>query len=439
MIADPFTDPEGMKRDSGQASLEYAAVAFLVSLVLTGAVAITSGGLGQAVEASIRRGICEVSQGRCTRVHAAGLPPDLEVCPVARHLGNQQFSLEAGVVRLAAQLGLTVERMSDGRVRVSFVDGGTAGVGTAVGAHLRVGVWTAKGEAAVDVGAALTAGRVWVLPNAASAKRFVSRFGAAQKVGGRLRIELAKACPLCFALVGKPEGPPAPDEHWISGGLLVRGAVGLGAGPVGLKLEAVLRGALGRRVTRAGTTWFMRVDDRLIGSIDAMGRGLDGQVDSNAVISLETDRSGKPVRLKLLRESKFSVRNGLRLPSRLRNLIGHGGAGNGQAIDSESSLDLLTGSDRAAAADFLGSVGSLDLQAVLESGARLGKALDDHGVRTVRTWRLRRSQTGIGAGAALGLRLGADAFSATEDQQLVSVDSKLPGLDWLPRADCLLV
>jgi len=60
-------------------------------------------------------------------------------------------------------------------------------------------------------------------------------------------------------------------------------------------------------------------------------------------------------------------------------------------------------------------------------------------VRTVRTWRLRRSQTGIGAGAALGLRLGADAFSATEDQQLVSVDSKLPGLDWLPRADCLLV
>jgi Flp pilus assembly pilin Flp len=117
-----------MRKDQGQAAVEYIAIVLLVALVLSAAVALTSGGLGTAVEASIRRGICAVTSDRCPRLVAASIPSDLEACPLARKMGNQQLSLDVGIVRLAAQLGLTVEHMSDGKVRVSFADGGKSGL-----------------------------------------------------------------------------------------------------------------------------------------------------------------------------------------------------------------------------------------------------------------------------------------------------------------------
>ena len=428
-----------MRGERGQASVEYIAIAGLVAVVLGSAVAITSGGLGTAVEASIRRGICTVTSSSCPRLHAASLPSDLETCPLARKTGNQQLALDIGVVRLAAQLGLTIERMSDGKVRVSFTDGGRAGAGTAVGAHLQVGKWGGRAEATVDAGAAVTAGRVWVLKDSKAAERFIAKFADSQKLDGKLRQGIEKICSLCGELVGAPSAAPPPDERWISGGLGVGATLGLGVGPVSGKVDATLRAAIGRRTSRTGTTWFSRVDARMLGEIDAFGGGLDGQADASGIASLELDKAGRPVRLKVVREGKISTREGLRLPVRLKNLIGDTRTGRGHAIESESVLELRTQADRDAALAFLAAVRTVDPVTAFDAANRLRHALDDHGQRTVRRWKLSRRVSGLGVGAALGIRLGMDASSSTDDQRLASVASSVGHLGWLPRADCLAV
>jgi hypothetical protein len=173
--------------------------------------------------------------------------------------------------------------------------------------------------------------------------------------------------------------------------------------------------------------------------VDLFGGGLDAQLDANALASLETDLSGVPKRLKIFKESKLSTRRGFRLPTKLRQVIGDSRAGDGQVIDNEVTLELVSASDRAAAVDMLTALRGLDPAGLLEARGRLSAALAERGARTVRRWRLSRRVTGVGAGGALGVRLGADASSATDDQRLISVATQLPGLGWLPRADCLPV
>ncbi|MEI7888812.1 MAG: hypothetical protein WCI34_00760, partial [Actinomycetes bacterium] len=137
------------------------------------------------------------------------------------------------------------------------------------------------------------------------------------------------------------------------------------------------------------------------------------------------------------KESKFSARQGFRLPTKLRQVIGDSRAGTGEVTDSEVTLELVSDADRAAALDLLAAGRAMDPGALLNASGRLASALDQRGAKTVRRWRLSRRVTGVGAGGALGLRLGVDASSSTEDQRLSSVATQLPGLGWLPRADCL--
>ncbi len=161
-------------------------VTALVGIALASAAALTSGGLGTALERSLARGVCLVTGERCAAVSAATIPTDLEPCPLERREQIGDLSLDVGVVRLAARLGLSLVRSSDGKVRVSFADEGRVGVGAAVGAHIQVGRLGGTAEASVDGGLALTAGRVWLLPNRAAAERFVARFGDSQRLAGRL-------------------------------------------------------------------------------------------------------------------------------------------------------------------------------------------------------------------------------------------------------------
>jgi hypothetical protein len=428
-----------MREDRGQATVEYLALVLLVGVVLGSAVALTSGGIGRAVEASIRRGICEVTSEQCPRLVAASIPSDLEACPLARKTGNQQLSLDIGIVRLAAQLGLTVEQMSDGKVRVSFADGGKAGLGVAVGAHVHLGQWGGKAEASADAGVAVTAGRVWVLPDPAAGERFIQRFGESQRLTGRVKNAIGSVCPLCRTVVGGTSGPPAPDERWYSGGLAVGSTAAIGMGPLSARLDATLRAALGRRMSKAGTTWFTRVDSRLLGSVDALGVGVEGLADANGVASLEIDPNGQLTRLKITREGRIASRMGMRLPVRLRKLLGDTRSAQGSAVESETVLELRTEADRDAALRFLGALSSLDPHAGHSAVASLRESVEANGQRTVRRWRLSRRAAGLGAGAALGVRLGMDASSSTDDQRLTSVASKVGQLGWLPRADCLAV
>jgi len=405
--------------------------------VLMAAVALTSGGIGLQLESAIQRGICLVTGGHCPRMPVATVPSDLAPCPMLRTDSQHDLSLDVGFVRLAGRIGLSIERASDGTVRVSFADGARAGVGAAVGAHIGVGSGEAKAEASADAGLAVTAGRVWVLPNVASAKRFVARFGDSQRPVGRLRAELERLCPVCAAVVDAPSRPPRPDERWIAGGLAADSQISIGAGPASAQISSALRGSIGRRQTATGTSWFLRLDDQVAGLIDAVGAGVDGQIERHALAALELDSSGAPQSLRITIEDRVASRQNLRIPSSVKRLLGSTSAGSGQVIESEMLLPLVEPGVRQEALALVAAAGSGDLQRAASNARRLATTLQGHGVRTIRRWKLTRTGGSLGAGVALGVRLAVDGQSRIDDQRLVAVASRLPGLDWLPRADCL--
>ena len=428
-----------MRCDSGQASSEYIAVTAVVAVVLMAAVALTSGGIGSQLESAIRRGICLVSGGNCPAKSVASVPHDLAPCPILRTDSQRDLSLDIGFVRLAGRLGLSIEQRSDRTVRVSFADGARAGLGAAVGAHIGIGRSQAKAEGSIDLGLAVTAGRVWVLPNVAAAKRFVAKFGDLQRPVGRLRAELERLCPVCTAVVGARLRPPRPDERWIAGGLAADSQFSVGAGPASAQLNSALRGAIGRRQTAAGTSWFMRLDDQVSGLLDAVGAGLDGQVERHAVAALELDRGGAPQNLRITIEDRLASRRNLRIPRSIKQLLGGTTSGSGQVIESELLLPLTDPRSREQAISLVTAIGSADLSRAANAARSLASTLQAQAVRTIRRWQLTRSGGVIGAGAALGVRLGIDGQSRNDDQRLVAVATRLPGLDWLPRADCLAV
>ncbi len=175
----------------------------------------------------------------------------------------------------------------------------------------------------------------------------------------------------------------------------------------------------------------------MIGSLDLFGRGIDSQLEKHAVASLDVDRSGRPIRLKVTVERRVSARRVNRLPRRLRYLFGSTSGGSGRVVESETSLDLHDPRSSRVAMALIAGTGGLDPRSAAETLRAVESTLRERGVRTVRVWRMDRSGTRLGAGAAVGVRLGLDAESRTDSQRLVSVASRLPGLDWLTRADCL--
>jgi len=425
--------------DDGQATVEYIGVVAVITLVFAAGAALTQGGLGPRVERAIARGICAVTAQQCSRLLANSIQPDLEPCPLARSDSTEEASLDIGVVRLAAKLGLAVERRSDGSVSVSFADTATAGAALGVGAHLQVGKIGASAEAELAGGFAITSGRLWRFRRAADAQRFIANYAGTQRLSGRLRAGLARVCEVCAALAGAPSRPPEADERWLSGGPVVGAKLGVSAGPSTAQVDALLKGSIGRRINATGTTWFMRIDARAQGQFDAFGKGADGQAETRALAALGVDRQGRPRTLRIVVERRLSSRSRDRTPSRLRALLGVDSAGDGDVFESESLFNLSTQGDVDAAARFLRATDSFDSAAVWAEAERLRESLASSAVQTVRHWSLSRSATAVGVGAALGVRLGADAQARDERQMLVGVASKLPSLGWLPRADCLAV
>jgi hypothetical protein len=411
----------------------------MIALVFAAGAALTQGGIGLRIERAIARGLCAVTERSCSRLLAESIPPDLEPCPMARSESTEEASLDIGVVRLAARLGLGVERRSDGAVSVSFADTATAGAALGVGAHLQLGKVGANAEAEIAAGFAITSGRVWRFRTPSDAQRFIASYAESQRLSGRMRAELKRVCEVCAALAGAPSRPPAADERWLSGGPVVGAKLGVAAGPSTAQVDSFLKGAIGRRISATGTTWFMRIDARAQGQFDAFGKGADGQAETRALAALGVDRQGRPRTLRIVVERRMSSRSRDRTPSRLRALLGVDSAGNGDVFESESLFKLRNQDNVDAAARFLSATRSFDAAAVWAEAERLKNALASNGVQTVRHWRLSSSGTAVGMGAALGVRLGADAQARDDRQVLVGVASKLPSLGWLPRADCLAV
>jgi len=411
----------------GQSSVEYLALWALVAIVLAGAAALTAGGLGRRLLYGVEHGLCVLVGGPCP-----GPPPDvadLEPCPLHRSTRSQDFHVAFAVVKLAAGLSVLEERTSDGRVSVTFADTGSGALTTAVGAHFELANVKVGAKVTASAGVTFTSGRTWRFAGQAQADAFVHHFGSDQTLLGRLGNDARRICPLCRLVGWEPDKPPPPDAVYLHGGGLAQAGASAGLG-LSAEAKAVLTGALGRRRSRDGkTTWYLRLDADTAARF-FVGAGLGGGAEASALAEYTIDRAGRPQRLMVrLVGRALAGFAGFGLPARF--------TARGAVLENESVLDLTDAGDAAAARGF---VGALHHARAGELSRRLADVLArmrDHGTDTTRTFGLRDRAGALDAGVAFGVVAGAGYAHSDRQLELTGVYERLPGLGFLPRADCL--
>lgn len=421
-----------MRPAHGQASVEWIALCLLIAIVLGTAAALTWGGLGDGVAYAIRRGLCEVGGDRCPG--RAPHRPDLPPCPRERYSRSQDFDLDLGFLRFGGGLGVQEERTSDGRVTVTFTNSGGAGLVGGLGVTFEVGPL----EGGIGVEASLTmrftAGRSWSFPDRRAADRFLRRYGQDQGLAHHLLDDARRLCPFC----SQPPSPPPADVTYTEGGPVLSLAAGADA-ILGAFGAAQLSAALGSAHDRHSgeRTLYLRLGGGAAAELlAAVGASAGGTVSALAQLTL--DRRGRPIRLSLQaalaggtqrtpRPDPFHPGPVLRVPQ-LPVL-----SGSGRLREIESDLDLTDPAVKRAAAR--------TLRALLYGGgpageSGLGALLAAHGRTTVRDFASSDEHGGTGATLALGVTAGGDYTHTRQGLGLQRVWTRLPGLGFLPRADC---
>jgi hypothetical protein len=370
----------------GQASVEYVAAIALLALVLAGAgVAIAAPGLPGAVVAKLRLALCIVGGDVCRRSDAAAR--GLEPCLVS----GEEHARETGVsflfLRGSGSETWSVERLSDGRIRLSAGYG--QGLGATAGLGLHLGPVSAGGSAEGTVG--FRSGRTWVLPDAAALSALLAR---------------VRGYDLASSLHTIAASFPPPTETYLEGG---------GEGGAELAVEAVRavpggggegRAALGRRRGPDGTTYYVDLGADATGPLAAAVPGLD--------------RHGR-----LVAEYTTGSPPAITLRSSAR--------GRGTEVETVMHLPLSDPADRAAA-----------LRVAFVSVADAGLAVRDllariraRGTVERLRYRTRADTHGWSYGLDLGLELGADRASTVLRRELVDaevVNGPFPAR----RFDCLI-
>lgn len=436
-------DPASVR---GQAATEYAALLTLIGLVVLAGVALTSGGLGDWTAYAMQRGLCAVTRGSC----AARRPidrPDLAVCPLHRSAKTQTASGSAGFGTANVGLGLQLERRSDGTASISFSDSGEAGLTAGVGAHFSVGRAGASAHADISVTEGFTRGRMWSFPSVAAAQRFVDRFGSHQDLLGRAGDDLLDLCFLCHWAGWRRDRPPPPDAELFEGGGRLSASAQAGLGPVDAVARAALEGALGRRTTRAGeVTYYLRLGGSAAAGLDAIA-GLDGAARAAGVAAYTVGADGRPRRLEVSSVLAWEgaglgrVRgsSGERLPRGLEALGGSLRGSTGSLLESDATLDLSDPASARVARGLVDTLGAGGGRSIGAAARALRERFASHGMTTLRRFALRGSYGGISAGVALGAKVEAGIEHTTEGLDLVGVVTRLPGLPFRARADCLVV
>jgi hypothetical protein len=421
-------------RDSGgQATSEYVALVALVAVVLVLAAGLTSGGIGGRVLAGMQRALCHVMGGGCPRV----APPaaDLAPCPLERSLRVERLSETIAVVRLGTSGTLSAVRSSDGRVAVTLANGSTAGGEIGAGVRLKLRDRPLGGAATGGLAATWTSGRSWTFPDAAAARDFVSRYGSKETIGGKLIDEIRSRCSLLCDAIGwrpHPQLPP-PDELDEEGGATASLGASLGLPGRSGSASATATAVLGRRIERDGaTTWYLRADAATTAGLHLPAAALAGDAAGEAVLSYGLDAHGRPLAL------------GVHLAGRAGATATAGNARgahvDGQraaVVELDATLDLREPENRAAAAALLDALGDpARLGAAPRRAAALGRRIAQRAQIDVRTYALRERTGGIGATVGLGVELGGAFERTTQGLRLLSAQTRLPGLPFLPRDDC---
>jgi hypothetical protein len=415
----------------GQASAEYVVLVALVAVVLALAAGLTSGGIGGQVLAGLQRGLCRVTGAACPRPEP--VRPDLAPCPVDRSVSREQLSGTVFSVQLGTDGTLSVARGSDGRVTVTIAHGNTAGAQIGAGAVLRLGKALAGRDVQAGAGVAWSSGRSWDFANAAAADRFVAIHGSKATIGGQAVDELRSGCSLlCDAIGWRPHAQlPEPDETYAEAGATAQLTASLG-----LDWKADASAILGRKRGRDGaTTWYLQLDAATTASLGLTAVASSGSVGGEAVLAYGLDPHGRPRSLDVQLTGGIGADLQVDRAYRAAGLTAAGGAGG--VVELEAGLDLREAANRTAAAGLLAALTDLDSSSALPARARaLAQRIAEQGQLDRRVYALTRTATGYEGGAALGIKVGGGFEHTTRGLRLLSAETRLPGLPFLPRDDC---
>ncbi|MBS1868939.1 MAG: hypothetical protein JSS99_04695 [Actinobacteria bacterium] len=415
----------------GQATSEWVALVLLVAVVLALAAGLTSGGGAGHVLAGLQRGLCHVAGVPCARPQ----PPadELAPCPLERTTRREALDGAFELVRLGRSGTLTTVRDSDGRVTVSLLDGSQRGGEVGLGLHVSAGRRLGVGVSA-SVGLSVTSGRSWTLPSAAAARAFVARYGSKATLGGKAVDAVRSGCSiLCDALGWRPHAElPPPDERSVARGGLAQLKVALPVAALGGSAGALI-GASTRR--DGGSTWFLQVDAGFDLAAAVGPGGAAAGREGEAVVSYSLDAQGRPSRLVVHTVTRFGAAAGLR---GIRGVARAGtGAGAQLVTELDGTLDLHDARNRAAADALVAALRDpLALGALARRAAAVRERIARAGVVDRRTYALSSSALALGLDVTASSRLGADFERTTEGMRLLSAETRLPGLPFLPRDDC---
>lgn len=373
-----------MSSSRGQATLEYVGMILLVAVVIAAAAAtVAEPGLARAVVAKLRLGLCIVGADVCTTADAERL--GLEPCLVKAEDHESVNGISIVSFRLGGTERWSLERRSDGSIvlgRAKGTDGqATAGLGfSAFGVDV---------GGSASSGGTFTTGQSWRLTE----QRLREVMAITNGKPGAWRF-------LFDEMLGDP------DEDYIEGG---------GTGGVQLAAEAIrevpgagadAQAVLGRRRTRDGTTYYVRLGAGVTGPITEAVPGLNASGD----VTAEYRASDPPV----------------------LSLRAAGRDDRGDETQIVLRLPLRDAADRAAAR----RVAFLDLDDPAPAVRDLVARVRARG--TIERLRYRTAEDGDGwaYAAKLGLELGIDRAEAVRRRELVDATVLSGGLT-ARREDCL--
>jgi hypothetical protein len=398
----------------GQGTVEYVAILTLVALVLAAAVAGAAAfapGVGNAVVGQVRHALCIVA-GRACEEQVAARP-----CVMRTARDERRESVSLGFVELGAGRVVLRERLSDGKLRLTVLHRGRAGVTAGFGSSTRVRV----GGVEVDVGAhaqgtvagLVGGGQVFEVRTAAEAGAIVRR----------LRAEGSPTLDAVRRLVRRG-GTPAADATLAEGGFDAGVDLELSAGEAKAGASGGGENVLGRRVDRrtGETTWYLRLDRELPVFADALLGDASGELDGDALLSVTMDREGRPTELAAL------VGRHARAGAAVET--GASATAGTARWEAEARVGLADPEVAAALRAWRSSPASGE--AVLG----LGRALRDRARIDVRRYAREASSDGDGVDAGMGVRAGVEWGRDREATRLLSAVTRPPGGLWERRLDC---
>ena len=369
----------------GQASLEYVAVVAVVAVVLAvGAAVAGADAIPRAVAADVHRAFCLVAGGDC--MDGAPRP-----CTTGTRSQAQEKRLKAILARLADGRTVLTEERSDGTVAVTVTD-----TVEALGGPRITKAVTGK------LGARLSAGRRWVVADAAAARRLVDGLD-------RLSVGEAGRGAVRFLVGG------SGDERFLRFG--TRGEASGALNALGLRGEALAGLTAGARVSADRRTLELAGDGGISGAFAAPFGAVAGTGVREVAVELTFDRDRRPV--ELLVRGHADVRGTVR--------VGQARATGGDRLEAEARLDLTEPRARALADAFLD-------RPTPARAAALGRHLAGAARIDVRLYATTHAER---SGGPTKLGVGYETFTATDTATLVEAYGREPGLGWSRRLDCL--